>query len=79
LFFYFQQTHMMGSGASWPLIVTSLIMVAVGAWLTVSPLADTLGLVPLPPLYRLLLIVMLVGCVMLTQLLKTWFFRRFGE
>jgi len=32
------------SRASWPLIATSIIIVAVGAWLTVSPLADTLGL-----------------------------------
>jgi magnesium-transporting ATPase (P-type) len=32
------------------LIITSLIIIAVGAWLTVSPLADTLGFVPLPPL-----------------------------
>ena len=70
---------MMESGASWPLIVTSLIMVAAGSWLTISPLADTLGLVPLPALYRLLLIVMLVGCVMLTQVVENWFFRRFGE
>jgi len=70
---------MMGSGASRPLIVTSLIMVAAGSWLTISPLADTLGLVPLPALYRLLLIVMLVGCVMLTQVVESWFFRRFGE
>ena len=70
---------MMESGASWPLIVTSLIIVAAGSWLTVSPLADTLVLVPLPALYRLLLIVMLVGCVMLTQVVESWFFRRFGE
>lgn len=70
---------MMESGASWPLIVTSLIMVAAGSWLTISPLADTLGLVPLPALYRLLLIVMLVGYVILTQVVKSWFFRRFGE
>ena len=28
------------SRASWPLILTSLIIVAVGAWLTVSPLAE---------------------------------------
>jgi Mg2+-importing ATPase len=67
------------SRASVPLIVTSLIIVAVGAWLTVSPLADTLGFVPLPPLYWLLLAIMLVGYVILTQIVKTWFIRRFGE
>jgi len=31
------------SWASWPLILTSIIIVAAGAWLTVSPLATTLG------------------------------------
>ncbi len=67
------------SRASVPLIVTSLIIVAVGAWLTVSPLADTLGFVPLPPLYWLLLAIMLVCYVILTQIVKTWFIRRFGE
>ena len=67
------------SRASWPLIVSSLIIVAVGAWLTVSPLADALGFVPLPPLYWLLLAIMLVCYVILTQVVKTWFIRRFGE
>jgi P-type Mg2+ transporter len=67
------------SRASVPLIVTSLIIVAVGAWLTVSPLADTLGFVPLPPLYWLLLAMMLVCYVILTQVVKVWFIRRFGD
>jgi Mg2+-importing ATPase len=62
-----------------PLIVASLIIVAVGAWLTVSTLADALGFVPLPPLYWLLLAIMLVCYVILTQIVKTWFIRRFGE
>jgi Mg2+-importing ATPase len=48
------------SRASWPLIVSSLIIVTVGAWLTVSPLAGTLGFVALPPLYWLLLAGMMV-------------------
>ena len=67
------------SRASWPLIATSLIIVAVGAWLTVSPLADTLGFVALPPLYWLLLAIMLLCYMIVTQLVKTWFIRRFGE
>src|SRR4030095_10092992 len=67
------------SRASWPLIATSLIIVAVGASLTVSPLAGTLGLVKLPPLYWLLLAIMLLCYVILTQLMKSWFVHRFGE
>ncbi len=67
------------SRASWQLIATSLIIVAVGAWLTVSPLANTLGFVALPPLYWLLLAIMLLCYLILTQLVKTWFVRRYGE
>jgi Mg2+-importing ATPase len=67
------------SRASWPLIITSLIIVAVGALLTVSPLASALGFVPLPPLYWLYLMIMMLGYAILTQLVKTWFIRRFGE
>jgi Mg2+-importing ATPase len=67
------------SWASWPLILTSLIIVAAGAGLTVSPLANTLGFVPLPPLFWLYLALMLLGYAILTQVVKTWFIRRFGE
>jgi P-type Mg2+ transporter len=67
------------SRASVPLLLTSLVIVAVGAWLPVSPLAGTLGFVPLPPLYWLLLAGILAGYVILTQAVKSWFFRRFGE
>jgi len=67
------------SRASWPLILTSMTIVSVGAWLTVSPLADTLGFVPLPPMYWLFLAAMLLCYAILTQVVKTWFIRRFGE
>jgi len=67
------------SRASRALILTSLAIVALGAWLPYSPLAGELGFVPLPPLYWLLLSAMLMGYVLLTQLVKTWFVRRFGE
>jgi Mg2+-importing ATPase len=67
------------SRASWPLIITSLAIITFGAWLTISPLANTLGFVPLPALYWVLLAVMLICYVALTQVVKTWFFRKFGE
>ncbi len=66
------------SRASWPLILTSLIIVAIGAWLPVSPLAQTLGFVPLPALFWLWLAGILLGYVLLTQLVKNWFNRRYG-
>lgn len=67
------------SCASWQLILTSIIIVAVGAWLTISPLADTLGFVALPPLFWLILAGLLVCYVLLTQVVKTWFYRRYGD
>jgi P-type Mg2+ transporter len=67
------------SRASLPLLLTSLAIIAIGALLTVSPLAPILGFVALPPLYWLLLAGMLVLYVVLTQVVKTWFYKRFGE
>ncbi len=66
------------SRASWPLIFTSVIIVTVGAWLTVSPLANTLGFVALPSLYWLILAGLLICYVLLTQVVKTWFYHRYG-
>jgi len=67
------------SRASWPLTITSLAIVAAGAWLTVSPLANTLGFVALPLTFWPFLALMLLGYALLTQVVKTWFVRRFGE
>jgi P-type Mg2+ transporter len=67
------------SRASAPLIFSSLAIVVVGAWLVISPLAGVLGLVALPWLYWPILALMLACYVVLMQLIKTWFIRRFGE
>ncbi|MGZ6346092.1 MAG: magnesium-translocating P-type ATPase [Anaerolineales bacterium] len=67
------------SRASKALTFTSVLIVAIGAYLPYSPLASWLGFVPLPPLYWLLLLGMLVAYVLLTQLIKTWFYRKFGD
>jgi Mg2+-importing ATPase len=67
------------SRASKALLATSLIIVAIGAYLPYSPLAGALGLVALPRLYWLLLAGMLLCYVVLTQVVKTWFYHRFGD
>jgi P-type Mg2+ transporter len=67
------------SRASTPLIVTSVLIAGVAAVLPFTPLAPALGFVPLPPLYWLLLFLMLAAYIVLTQVVKTWFFRKFGE
>jgi len=67
------------SRASTPLIITSLLIVSIGAFLPFSPLASTLGFVPLPAAYWGYLAGMLVCYIALTQIVKTWFIRKFGE
>ena len=64
------------SRASWQLTMTTLLIMAFGAWLPFSPLAPALGFVPLPPLYWLLLLVTLLCYVGLTQLIKMWLVRK---
>lgn len=66
------------SRASWPLILTSVTIVCVGAWLTVSPFAETLGFVQLPSQYWLWLAGILAGYITLTQLIKNWFNRKYS-
>jgi Mg2+-importing ATPase len=67
------------SRASNALIFTSLVIVLVGAYLPFSPLAGWLGFTPLPWSYWLWLAAMLVCYVVLTQIVKVWFVRRFAE
>ncbi|OAI46692.1 magnesium-translocating P-type ATPase [Planctomycetaceae bacterium SCGC AG-212-F19] len=64
------------SWASWPLIVTTAVIMLLGAWLPFSPIGPAFGFTPLPPLYWPLLVVTLLGYVLLTQLVKTWLFRK---
>jgi Mg2+-importing ATPase len=64
------------SRASWPLIVTTAIVMAVGVWLPSSPVGHWLGFTPLPPLYWPLLALTLLCYVLLTQGVKTWLMRK---
>lgn len=67
------------SRASWPLTATTFLVVLFAIWLPYSPLANLLGFVPLPPLYWLALLGLMLGYILLSQLVKNWFVRRFGE
>jgi Mg2+-importing ATPase len=64
------------SWASWPLIVTTAIIMVLGAWLPFSPIGPAFGFTALPPLYWPLLALTLLGYVLLTQVVKSWLFRR---
>jgi P-type Mg2+ transporter len=62
--------------ASWPLTVTTAIIMSVGMWLPYSPLAAALGFTPLPPLYWPILFLTLLYYVVLTQIVKMWLIRK---
>lgn len=66
------------SRASGPMLLTTLLVMAIGAWLPYSPLAGDLGMVPLPAAYWGWIAGFLLAYAVLTHLVKTRFIRRFG-
>ena len=64
------------SRASWPLMVMTAIIMALGVWLPSSPIGPWLGFRPLPGLYWPLLVLTLFCYVCLTQGVKTWLIRK---
>jgi Mg2+-importing ATPase len=60
------------SWASWPLVVTTAVIMAIGMWLPASPIGPWLGFSPLPSLYWPLLGLTIVCYVLLTQGVKMW-------
>ena len=64
------------SRPSWPLIATTVTVMAVGVWLPFSPVGGALGFVPLPAAYWPILAVTLAAYVVTTQVVKTWLVRR---
>jgi P-type Mg2+ transporter len=71
-----QQVPFIQSRASWPLTITTVIIMIVGMWLPFSPLAAALDFKPLPGLYWPLLVLTLFCYVVLTQVVKMWLLRR---
>ena len=64
------------SRASWPLIITTTVIMATGVWLPFSPFASALGFTALPPLYWPILVGTLLCYAILTNAVKIWLFRR---
>ncbi|MGO8674710.1 MAG: magnesium-translocating P-type ATPase [Limisphaerales bacterium] len=64
------------SRASWQLTWTTLLIMAVGAFLPYSPVAPALGFVPLPATFWPLLLLTLLCYVGLTQGIKMWLARK---
>ncbi len=66
------------SRASLPLMIMTGIIMAVGIFLPMGPLAEYFKLQALPPLYFALLPFILIGYVALTQAMKGIYSRRYG-
>jgi len=64
------------SQASWPMMVTTAVIMMVGMWLPFSPLGPWLGFTALPPLYWPLLALTLLCYILLTQSVKMWLIRK---
>jgi Mg2+-importing ATPase len=67
-----------GSRASAHMTMTTLFIMAIGAWLPYSPFAADLGMVPLPAIYWAWIAAFLLTYAVLTHGVKTWFFNRYG-
>ena len=66
------------SRASWPLTLTTLIVIGVACALPYSPLAGYLGLVPLPAAFWPWMLATAIAYSVLTHFVKTRFIRRYG-
>ncbi len=66
------------SRASWPLMLSTFLVVAVGIFLPFSPIAKVFGFVPLPWLYFAIVGPMLITYFVLTQYIKKYLARRYN-
>jgi len=60
------------------LILTSIFIVATGMVIPFSPLAKPFGFVAPPPLYFVILFFMVITYLLLVQVVKAWFIRKYG-
>lgn len=67
------------SWATPPVILLTLLIMTIGIAIPMMPWAGAMGLQPLPPLYFLFLLVILVSYALLTQVVKGWFIRKFHD
>ncbi|WP_437613484.1 magnesium-translocating P-type ATPase [Erwinia sp. V71] len=65
--------------ASWPIMLTTLLVVIIGIGLPFSPLNSAFGLQPLPLAYFPWLLATLLGYCLLSQGVKQLYIRRFGQ
>lgn len=65
------------SRASWPLLIMTFAIMAIGIYVPFSVYGASIGLIPLPPVYFGWLFLILISYCVLTQAVKSWFMRRY--
>ncbi|WP_021027695.1 magnesium-translocating P-type ATPase [Comamonas sp. B-9] len=66
------------SRAAWPVGLMTLVVVAIGIYLPMGALAPYFKLEPLPGMYFVFLVAVLLAYMGLTQVMKKWYIRRYG-
>jgi Mg2+-importing ATPase len=66
------------SRASLPMLMITATIMGIGLYLPFSPLASSLGFIPLPAVYFVWLAFILTSYCVLTQFVKTWFIKKYG-
>ncbi|WP_103669403.1 magnesium-translocating P-type ATPase [Pseudanabaena sp. BC1403] len=66
------------SRASLPMLMITATIMGIGLYLPFSPIASSLGFVPLPAVYFVWLAFILTSYCILTQFVKTWFIKKYG-
>ena len=66
------------SRAAWPVILMTLVVMVIGIFLPMGPLASYFKLEPLPAEYFVFLVLIVLAYMGLTQVMKKWYIRRFG-
>lgn len=72
-----QKIPFIQSIASWPLLISTLIIMGIGIYIPYSFFGKSIGFVSLPILYYPWLVATLLCYCVLTQLIKVWFIHRF--
>ncbi len=62
-----------------PVLMLTLAIMAIGIYIPFSPLGESIGLAKLPITYFLWLFATLLGYCVMTQTVKTWYIRKFGQ
>ncbi|PRE09209.1 magnesium-translocating P-type ATPase [Burkholderia multivorans] len=74
-----QKIPFLQSTASLPVLLSTITAIAIGCWLPFSPFAEALGFIHLPGSYWLWLAATMAGYIVLAQIVKTIYVRRYKQ